>query len=170
MNDNNLWTALEKDNEYLENKALYQSHILEQYKIYVEMADRISARRNLSNVFFLTLHTSIITAIGFALGKIEIIKTEQWTATFPLAAIVILCYVWWRLIKSYRQLNTAKYQVIGDLEKKLPASPYWAAEWKALGEGKDDSKYSPLTHLEHFVPMIFGLLYIIIWGYIILLK
>ena len=38
--------------------------ILEQYKIYVEMADRISARRSLTNTFFLTLNTAIFAAIG----------------------------------------------------------------------------------------------------------
>ena len=32
--------------------------LLEQYKIYVEMADRISARRGLANTFFLTLNTA----------------------------------------------------------------------------------------------------------------
>jgi hypothetical protein len=37
---------------------------LEQYKIYVEMADRISARRGMTNTFFLTLNTAIFTAVG----------------------------------------------------------------------------------------------------------
>lgn len=30
----------------------YQSAILEQYRLYVEMADRTSARRVLANIFF----------------------------------------------------------------------------------------------------------------------
>ena len=167
MLENDLWIIPE--NEYLQNKSLYQSHILEQYKIYVEMADRISARRNLANVFFLTLHTTIVGAMGFAFEKIELVNSK-WLLTFPVISIVTMCYVWWRLIKSYRQLNTAKYQVIGALEKRLPASPYWSAEWKALGEGKDKNKYIPLTHLENFIPMIFGSLYIMMWGYIVLLT
>jgi len=166
MNENNLWTILESENEYLQNKSLYQSHILEQYKIYAEMADRISARRNLANVFFLTLHTTIIGAVGFSFEKIELIN-PKWLVTFPIVAIVVLCYVWWRLIKSYRQLNTAKYIVIGELEKKLPASPYWSAEWKALGEGKDPNKYTPLTHLENIVPFIFAILYFMVWGVVV---
>src|SRR4051794_23317808 len=44
--------------------AAYRSAVLEQYKIYVEMADRISARRGLTNTFFLTLNTAIFTLIG----------------------------------------------------------------------------------------------------------
>ena len=33
----------------------YDSAVLEQYRLYVEMADRVSARRGLTNSFFLTL-------------------------------------------------------------------------------------------------------------------
>lgn len=166
MNSSDLWTVLNDKDEYSNNKQLYQAHILEQYKIYVEMADRISARRNLANVFFLSLHTTIIGVLGFAIEKVELISPKL-LITIPTVSILVLCYVWWRLIKSYRQLNTAKYQVIGELEKKLPASPYWSAEWKALGEGKDVAKYFPLTHLENYVPMIFSLLYLFVWVYII---
>jgi len=33
--------------------------VMDQYKLYVEMADRVSARRSLANTFFLTLNTAI---------------------------------------------------------------------------------------------------------------
>lgn len=138
----------------------YQDHVLEQYKIYVEMADRISARRNVANTFFLTLHTAIIGSIGFAFGKgFKLI--DQNFIIFPLLAVLALCYAWWRLVKSYRQLNTAKYKVIGELEKRLPASPYWSAEWTALGEGKDIKLYVPLTHIENWIPIIFSIIYVL---------
>lgn len=52
-----------------------------------------------------------------------------------------------------------KYAVIGALER-LPASPYWRAEWKALGEGKNNAMYCPLTHLEQWVPCVFALTYV----------
>ena len=37
---------------------------MDQWKLYVEMADRVSGRRGLTNTFFLTLNTAIFTAIG----------------------------------------------------------------------------------------------------------
>ena len=40
----------------------YEDHLFEQYKLYVEMADRVSARRMLSNSFFVSVHTALITA------------------------------------------------------------------------------------------------------------
>jgi hypothetical protein len=42
----------------------YRAAILEQYKLYVEMADRISGRRGLTNIAFLTLNTAVSTIIG----------------------------------------------------------------------------------------------------------
>lgn len=40
----------------------YREHILEQYKIYLEMADRISNRRDVANAFFLTLNGLVLSA------------------------------------------------------------------------------------------------------------
>ncbi|MFM7527417.1 MAG: hypothetical protein ACKO63_02795 [Nodosilinea sp.] len=64
-------------------------------------------------------------------------------------------------MRNYRLLNRGKYAVILDLETLLPAAPY-AAEWKALGEGKDPRRYLPLTHVENWVPRLFGLLYLLL--------
>jgi hypothetical protein len=140
---------------------MQQAHIFEQYKLYVEMADRVSNRRNLANTFFLTLHTLLLGVIGFSFEKGPALN-ERWVIFFPLAAVLLLCAAWWLIVRSYRQLNTGKYLVVGEFEKRLPASPYWSAEWKALGEGKDAKKYIPLTHVENWVPIVFAFLYVII--------
>ena len=165
----NLWTKIDDNSEYSKNGELYQNHILEQYKMYAEMADRVSARRNLANIFFLTLNTTILGAIGFSFEKIQFIN-PKWLILFPIISFLILVVVWGWLIRSYRNLNSAKYKVIGNLEKKLPASPYWSAEWKELGEGKDWKKYLQLTALENVVPIIFGLTYIMIGIYVMFIM
>jgi hypothetical protein len=135
-----------------------QAMVLEQYKVYVEMADRISARRSLTNTFFLTLNTAIFAAIGTLLRDPHV--AAAWLLVFPLLALLVQCFAWFFLVRSYRQLNSAKYTVVGVLEERLPASPYWSAEWKALGEGKDKAKYWPLTHLEQWIPTLFAATYI----------
>lgn len=164
--ENNLWNTFNSDSIYTGNKELYQNHILEQYKLYVEMADRISQRRNLANVFFLSLHTLGLSAIGFMFEKISLVN-PKWIISFPLFGIMLLCLIWLWLLRSYRDLNSAKYKVIGHLEKRLPSSPYWSAEWLELGEGKDIKKYLPLTALEVFVPIVFGLIYLMLGVYIL---
>lgn len=138
---------------------MYAQHLFEQYKLAVEMADRVSARRMQANTFFLGINTGLLTV--FATLVKEKLLGVGWTGALPIVALLILCYVWWRIVNSYRQLNTGKYEVILALEKLLPVAPYHA-EWIALGEGKNPRKYLPLTHIENWVPRLFGLLYFLL--------
>jgi hypothetical protein len=158
-----LWNADITPATYSAEAEKYQAAVLDQYKIYVEMADRISARRALANTFFVTLNSTVLTTIGVFFGVLWKDKPNI-PAAFslpPLILLLALCLAWFWLVRSYRQLNSGKYAVIGALEEKLPASPYWRAEWTALGEGKDKGKYWPLTHLEQWVPAAFALIYIV---------
>lgn len=116
---------------------------LEQYKIYVEMADRISARRGMTNTYFLTLNTAIFTGVGVFWQHPP--TGSPVLLTVPCVVLLIQCFAWFWLLRSYRQLNTAKYAVIGAFEERLPASPYWNAEWAALGHGHDPARYWPLS-------------------------
>ena len=136
----------------------HQAAILEQYKLYVEMADRVSARRALANTFFLTLNTAVFTTIGFFWKDKP--EGSPWLLLLPLAVLLGQCLMWYWIVRSYRQLNSGKWAVVGALEERLPASPWWRAEWKALGEGQDPSMYWPLTHIEQLVPLLFGLTYL----------
>jgi hypothetical protein len=154
-----LWTDTVSPSSYASPNDKYQQAVLEQYLMFVEMADRVSARRGLTNTFFLTLNTAILTAVGAVFE--DGMPAVRWVFVFPVAALTIQCAAWFWLVRSYRQLNSAKFVVIGALEESLPASPYWRAEWKALGEGKDRSKYWPLTHLEQWTPILFATVYIL---------
>jgi len=153
-----VWNPSVAPSSYSGDGEHHQAAILEQYKLYVEMADRISARRSLTNTFFLTLNTAIFAVIGVFWKDRPV--ASIWLLMFPLIALIIQCGAWFFLVRSYRQLNSAKYTVVGALEERLPASPYWRAEWKALGEGRDKAKYWPLTHLEQWIPGIFAAVYI----------
>jgi hypothetical protein len=153
-----LWNGQIGAPSYDSQNEKYQSAIIEQYKIYVEMADRVSARRALANTFFLTLNTAIFTAIG-VLWK-DRPQASTWLLLFPLVALVGECLAWYWLLRSYRQLNAAKWTVVGALEERLPASAYSRGEWKALGEGNDPYRYWPLTHIEQWIPVLFAACYV----------
>jgi hypothetical protein len=123
------------------------------------MADRISARRGLANTFFLTLNTAVFTVIGVFWKDRPQVST--WLLAVPLLILLVQCLGWFWIIRSYRQLNSGKWAVVGALEGRLPASAYWSAEWTALGKGEDPSKYWPLTHVEQLVPWLFATAYLI---------
>jgi hypothetical protein len=158
-----LWNVAVSAASYEGAGEKYQAAILEQYKIYVEMADRISQRRGLTNTFFLTLNSAVFTVIGVFWKDRPI--GSAWLLALPLVIALGQCTAWWWLVRSYRLLNGAKYKVIGALEQRLPAALYWQAEWVALGEGKNWRKYLPLTHLEQWIPVLFGLVYLV--GFIV---
>lgn len=137
----------------------HKNHLFEQYKLYVEMADRISARRMLANSFFVGVHTALITAFTVLLK--EGVLQPNCFGYMPFIAVILLCYVWWRIVYSYRQLNSGKYKVVHAIEQRLPVAPY-DAEWNALGSGEDRKLYLPLTHVENWVPLCFAILYLLL--------
>jgi hypothetical protein len=153
-----IWTQGIDEATYGVAGSPYQGALLEQYKMYVEMTDRVSSRRATMNAFFLSLNTAIATGVSFVWG---LQKSSVWFLAFPLAMLLALAGTWFCLIKSYRQLNAAKFAVIGAMEEKLPASPYVRAEWAALGNGMDKGRYWPMSKLEQGVPVVFAVLYVI---------
>jgi hypothetical protein len=140
----------------------YSRYLFEQYKLYIESAERISDRRQKSNEFFLALNTAILTVVGFAIGK-----GDGFPPFFYIligSGGIIICYFWYRIVRSYKGLNGGKFDVIHMIETKLPLSLY-NSEWEILGRGNDKSKYWPFSHIELNIPWIF-----IIFHSFILLK
>ena len=135
------------------------SALMEQYKLYVELADLVSQRRGVANSFFLLVNSVAVVILG-SLG-VSLDQVSSWLLVFPTVILVCICGAWFYMVKSYSQLNFGKWKVVGVMEERLPASPWLRAEWEtALGKGKDRSLYWPLTHLEKWVPLAFVLLYI----------
>jgi hypothetical protein len=137
--------------------------VLELYKTAVEMADRISARRSTANAFFLTAQTALVAVIG--LTTPNLLKAPWWTALAVAIAGVVLSASWWLQLRSYRDLNRAKFNVINSIEQKLPIKIF-SDEWDFLKKDSTKSwrtRYTELGTVERFVPGIFALLYILLF-------
>lgn len=131
----------------------YIEHLLEQYKIYTSSAETISDRRQKSNEFFLALNTGLVALLGFVANRAG---NLQVSLSLGLSAVAggTVCYLWFRIICSYKGLNDAKYRVIHAIESRLPLALY-DTEWESLGRGKDRRIYWPFSHIELWVPWIF---------------
>lgn len=158
--------------------------VLELYKTAVEMADRVSARRAGANSFFLTLNTALAAIVGIV-SSARNAKLHGSVPSFgafglcvTAAAGVVLAVVWWAMLRYYRRLNGAKFDVINRLEKRLPAQPY-TDEWsilhpdEPLSEDEADGsspwnrlrrrvKHREATVVEQVVPFVFVALYVIL--------
>lgn len=137
----------------------YRDHSLEIYKVYLEMVDRISGRREKANSFFLAINAALITILAKDVFGIRPDASNPLGLLVPVSAVV-LCYLWYRIIRSYRDLNSAKFKVIHAIERQLPLRPY-DAEWESVDRGKNKKLYLPFTHIEIMVPWLFMILHII---------
>ncbi|MGW3208678.1 RipA family octameric membrane protein [Streptomyces sp. NPDC001135] len=155
-----LWNTDISAADYSEASVRYRQAVLEQYKICVEMADRVSSRRNLTNTFFLSPNSAVVAVVAAVSGSAAA-GVSIWLSVSGLVILLAQCAAWYVMVRSYRQLNGAKYAVIGAFEERLPAFAYSRAEWGALGEGRDWRKYLPLTHVEQWVPVTFGVAYLL---------
>ena len=157
ITEDDLWTSLGPDH-FGGDEAAYRGAILSQYELYVEMADRVSQRRGTANTFFITLNTGVFALIaGVFEGQVDAPTSILAVVTLVLVA---QCLVWFWILRSYRQLNSVKWKVVGEMEKRLPATPWSDAEWVSMGSGKDPAIYWPLSKVEAFVPALFAAAYV----------
>lgn len=149
-----LFNEVKDDVVYPANEKWY-SHLLDQYKLYVEMADRISQRRATANTYFLSVNSAMLAFVGY-------LTSRESTENLWMLAVagMSLCWLWKALITSYRNLNTAKFKIIHSIEKRLPISPY-ESEWAFMGKGNDPKLYRPISHIEGGVPWVFMGLHLI---------
>lgn len=132
--------------------------VFDLYKLMVASSESLVERRQGVNTFFLTLNGALVSGMGLVVGKHGQSKLiALGILTLSLVGMV-LAYAWRSLLTSFGQLNTGKFKVINRLEKFLPAAIY-AAEWKALGEGKQPKLYRSFTERESWIPLLFFIVY-----------
>jgi hypothetical protein len=132
--------------------------LLEQYKLYVQLADKVSDRRADANRFYTSLLTGLLALLSAVTGLKPATAIESAVLSVVAVVGVLLCYVWFVTIRSYRQLNSGKFKVINEVEKRL-AFDFYEREWEVLGRGKDPRRYRPLTRVDSYVPQLFAIPY-----------
>ena len=139
----------------------YRDHLLQQYRLYVESADRVSDRRATANNLLLAVNSFLLTFYGFARVWLDDLASgddRAWEYLVPIAGVLV-SVMWWALIRSYRLLNRTKFSVVHELESLLPAALF-DREWELADEGKTWRNYVPLTQIEQFIPVVFAVLYL----------
>ncbi len=134
----------------------FKADLFAQYKLYVESADRISERRVGANNYLLTVNAILVTLYSLLAASQY---KSYWAILVPVAGFLV-ALTWYRIITSYRDLNTVKFKVIHELEQHLPAALY-DYEWHKAEEGRG-KMYHPLSHLERWIPIVFMVLYVLL--------
>jgi hypothetical protein len=134
-------------------------YVLDQYKLYVSTAEKVSDRRNYVNTFYLTLTTSIVGVVGYV--KTNNIDDDKYLVIGLSICAILICIYWISLLENYRKLNSGKFKVIHEIEKRLPLNLF-DYEWEKLGRGKDKKLYKKMSNVEKGIPIIFGALFLFV--------
>ena len=134
----------------------FGADLLEQYKIYVQSAENVSARRVASSRYLLTLNVALVTLYGL---QSEGLLQSYWMVLVPILGIPV-SWLWYQIIKSHRDLNAVKFKIIHQIEQHLPVALY-INEWQLAGEGRGKA-YSAVTRMEQWIPLVFVALHIIL--------
>ena len=142
----------------------FNDHLLEQYKLYVEMTDRGTTRRAHTNRFYVSLLSGL-------LALLSIVVTKDGVAGIPTIVLsgiavlgMLLCILWFFTIRDYRRLNGAKFQVINEMEQHLPSRPY-DREWEIVKKEKKGRKYVGLSKIEQYVSLLVAIPFLLLFLY-----
>ncbi|QLG28922.1 hypothetical protein HUG10_15830 [Halorarum halophilum] len=155
---------VETDEEEPQEANGGSADLLELYTTYVETTVNVSNRRMRNNRFYVLLLSGTLAVIS-VLAETQIIEATG----LLLAGLVglALCTLWYLSIVSYKQLNSGKYEVIGEMEEELQFKPF-RREWSVLQEGKNPRTYITHTWVERKVPLVLAFPYVLITGYALL--
>ncbi len=154
--------------------------VLDLYKTAVEFADRLTSRRAAANSFFLTLNTALAAIVGIvsaarrAPRHASVPAFDGFGLVTTAIAGIVLALVWWALLRYYRRLSKAKWDVINAMEKQLPVQPF-TDEWKRLHADEQSigvsakqrwwtrlklkAEHREATVIEQVVPFVFVAIY-----------
>ena len=131
----------------------FNSHLLEQYKLYVQSAENVSARRVASSRYLLTLSVALVALYGFQASTFD---QNWWTLLIPPLGVGV-SLSWYLIIRSHADLNRVKFDLIHELEQHLPAALY-SMEWR-MATVADGRSYRAVTTIERWIPILFGVLH-----------
>ncbi len=140
----------------------FKADLLEQYKLYVQSAENVSARRVQSSRYLLTLNAALVALYGFQSAGFG---QSYWALVVPVVGIPV-SLLWYLIIKSHADLNRVKFDVIHEFERHLPAAMY-KYEWR-LAENGEGKSYRAVTAIEKWIPILFAILHVVMGIFIVL--
>ena len=135
----------------------YRNDFMTLYRDFVNSASQVSDRRHQANTFFSSINTVLLMATGLVPREVaEVLEVTtahmelDWQFAIVAVAGCLLCWIWRKMIAAYRDLNSAKFKVINEIEQHLPLAAY-DAEWKHFKAAQGNT----LTSVEQRVPLMF---------------
>lgn len=137
----------------------FKEHFLEQYKLYVEMSDRISQRKEQTNRLYVTLFSALIASFSIAISSWP--EYFEFDA-FPWLPIVVgmvgilLSTTWFLNLYLLQRQISVKLGVIREMESVLPFRAF-GMEMEKFGrfDSPTVSIVFTIYRPDHLLPFIF---------------
>jgi hypothetical protein len=143
------------ENTYLEDRQL----LLEQYKIMVGSTEKVTDQRMRVNNLFFTV-TSSILSVSLVVGKAFEFSVVGAIGMLALSLMAfVVTFLWEKLVRSYGKLNTGKFKVIDQLEKRLRTNMF-EHEWNILQQdvGYESNTETEATVVSRFRYFVFAVI------------
>ena len=116
---------------------------LEQYKLFIESAEKTSDKRIMQNNIYLTINLAFISYISTQNFDIK-------QAIIMIITGILICAIWFCTINNYSKRNKVKFEIINE----SGYGKLYNEEWKRIGV------LTSLTTYEKISSFIFIILYI----------
>jgi hypothetical protein len=134
--------------------------LIAQYKTVREHIATLAPDRNTNNKVFLQIALAILGVEGFILS--DFIKSGQWPPSLLILSVcfvaatvgMVLSVTWLRTNQSYSIALWARYEMLRQMEKHLPAQPFTLEEEKRKERG-----YKPVASLISILATFFSMFF-----------
>jgi hypothetical protein len=155
----------------------------EEFKFYYETTDKVSDRRIALNQWNYTICSAMVVAVA-AISSWAIANLEFFAVGIGLVIIlsimaVLFCSLWIGLIRDYKILNDAKFDVLNDMAPKVVFSSEandmrvshepFKKEWEKLKQSKGVQEVASInlialksSNIEFLIPKAFRVLFFVI--------
>lgn len=128
--------------------------LIEQYKLLLSTSESLIERRQKLTTTYISIFSVLLPIISTMLS-LSYFYLYAGAMIISVIAIV-LCISWRATIISYGKSNRAKFAILEEMERKMPAAMF-ASEWYALGS--ITKKYKSFTSRETAIPLLFIFVY-----------
>jgi len=140
-----------------------ETDLFQQYKLYVESAEKNMELRALANRFMGIVNSIVLSASSYVIFEVlrdNDLKWElEWIIVYvPGSLGIMVSIAWIKIINQYKEIYEDKFRLITELEKKMPATVYTCERKIAIKE-----RYRDIAHSEMWIARVFFGLYGVIY-------
>lgn len=125
------------------------------YRLLVEQTNVIGAARRDTSRFFLTFNTAAFGGIGFGMANDE--QFPRLLLAALAVGMVVVCILWFTLIRYYGRIASAKFKVILEVEQAFDTRPFALEDAEIYKPGKGGLG---TTTVESSIPVLFAIGYV----------